>query len=308
MSGFGQKKERFAGHGIGSSSLRRNDGKEGKGKGGEKAKILCHEPMYLKVPAYPIPRSWLKSIEKYDNRTIDKYTGYYYAEKDIISMKRKNDYFFQNNKEKKYRAILMDPPFDLSESGVGIEHQEKDETLIKLSDFSKLPIGSLIPEDYGGMLFIWVPSELTMQINDICESWGFILVEHATWIMRNISYQIINKKSNLFGISKCNLLLYRRTKKNGKTFNKLELRHQRTSDSYFDFIRYHRENGRKLKSNYHYKVIETLLPDLDKKEQGQALFLWSPKNEKRDGWTMISDIKQINFDKNNKVNMDIGDW
>ena len=260
-------------------------------------KIHCHEPNYLKFPAYPIPRSWLKSIEKYDDRTIDKYIGHYYGEKDIVSMKRKNDYFFQNNESKKYRAILMDPPFDLSESPVYIgsneENEENNKYKIKLDDFSKLPIGELIPSDYGGMLFIWVPSELTMQVNDICESWGFLLVEHATWIMRNISYQIENRQSNLFGISKCNLLLYRTTKKNGKSFNKLELRHQRTSDSYFDFVRYHRETGRELKSNYHYKVIETLLPDLDKKEQGQGLFLWSPKNEMRNGWTCIADINQI---------------
>jgi len=293
---------RFAGHTIGSSSLRRIEGSDGLI---EEKKIFCHEPNYLKVPAYPIPRSWLKPILSIDNRTgCDQFIGYHYEEKDILSMKRKNEFFFQNNKDKKYKAILMDPPFDLSESPVCINNGGN----VKLSDFAKLPISEVIPDTVGAMLFIWVPSELTMQINEICESWGFLLVEHATWILRNLSYQIENRQSNLFGISKCNLLLYRRTKKNGKSFNKLELRHQRTSDSYFDFVRYHQETGRELKSDYHYKVIETLLPDLDKKENGSALFLWAPKNEKRDGWTCIADTKQLNILNKNKPNMDIGDW
>eukprot|EP00484_Ammonia_sp_Unknown_P029502 CAMPEP_0197035526 /NCGR_PEP_ID=MMETSP1384-20130603/13299_1 /TAXON_ID=29189 /ORGANISM="Ammonia sp." /LENGTH=513 /DNA_ID=CAMNT_0042465599 /DNA_START=69 /DNA_END=1607 /DNA_ORIENTATION=- len=303
------KKERFArfsGHAIGSSSLRRVEGTDGKV---EEKKIFCHEPNYLKVPAYPIPRSWLKPIKALDARDIDEYTGYYYAEKDIASMARKNDYFFSNNAEKQYRAILMDPPFDLNESPISMRDAGDNKgDKISLDAFRKLPIGDLIPNDYGGMLFIWVPSELTMEINDICESWGFLLVEHATWIMRNLSYQIENRESNLLGVSKCNLMLYRRTKKNGKTFTRLELRHQRTSDSYFDFVRYHTETGRELKSDYHYNVIETLLPDLDQREKGQALFLWAPKNEKRDGWTCIADSKQLEVLMQNKPNMDVGDW
>lgn len=299
---------RFQGHGIGHSSLRRGESSHAGPRTMEK-KIMCHEPNYLKVPAYPIPRSWLKPIQKYDDRTIDQFIGHYYAEKDILSMKRKTEYFFQNNSIKKYRAILMDPPFDLSESPVYVpppndEIDEKDRFTIKLAEFAKLPIGEIIPIDYGGMLFIWVPSELTMQVNDICEQWGFLLVEHATWIMRNIRHQIENRESNLFGISKQNLMLYRRTKKNGKTFNKLELRHQRTSDSYFDFVRFHRETGHELKSNYHYKVIETLLPDLDDKENGQALFLWSPKDEMRNGWTCIADSNQVKQTINTRLDND----
>jgi len=296
---------RFAGHAIGSSSLRRIEGPSGSVT---EKKIFCHEPCYLKVPNYPIPRSWLKSIAMIDDRTIDQYTGYHYVEKDILNMKNKNDYFFENNQDKTYKAILMDPPFDLSESPVYIPDENEDNSgKVKLSDFAALPIDEVIPNTVGAMLFIWVPSELTMQINDICESWGFLLVEHATWIMRNLSYQIENRESNLLGISKCNLLLYRRTKKNGKSFNKVELRHQRTSDSYFDFVRYHPETGRELKSDYHYKVIETLLPDLDRKEKGSALFLWAPKNEKRDGWTCIADTKQLNMLNKHKPNM-IEDW
>jgi len=307
--GMAVKRERFtrfAGHDIGSSSLHR--GGDGDGAAG-KVKLLCHEPFYLKVPAYPIPRSWLKPVDKLDPRSADEYKGYHYVERDIVSMRSVNDYFFPNNKDKVYRAILMDPPFDLSESPVHIQDPNEDTSgTVKLEDFKKIPMGKVVPDTVGAMLFIWVPSELTMQVNEICESWGFLLVEHATWICRNISWQIENRESNLTGISKRNLLLFRRTKKNGKAYNKLELRHQRTSDSYFDYVRYHPETGRELKSDYHYKVIETMLPDLDKKEKGQALYLWAPKDEKRDGWTCVCDTKLLEMLKKNKEDSDIGDW
>jgi len=302
------KKDRFAGHGIGSSSLHRAGAGGGGGSG--KVKLSCHEPFYLKVPAYPIPRSWLKPISKYDARTEDQYRGVHYVERDICSLSSVKDFFYDNNGEKIYRAVLMDPPFDMSESPVHIQDPNQDTSgTVKLEDFKKIPMDKVRPPKEGCMLFIWVPSELTMQVNAVLESWGFLLVEHATWIMRNISWQIENRPSNLTGISKQNLLLYRRTKNgNANSYGKLELRHQRTSDSYFDYVRYHPETGRELKSDYHYKIIETMLPDLDQKEKGQALFLWAPKDEKRDGWTCICDTKQLAMLAKNKEDVDIGDW
>jgi len=305
-----KKRQRFAGHQIGSSSLHRGGADGDAADAGGKIKIFCHEPFYLKVPAYPIPRSWLKPIAKLDDRPTSEYKGYHYEERDIAAMQRPQDFFFANNAEKVYKAVLMDPPFDLSESPVFVpEGGAYDNSgTIKLEDFARLPMGEVVPNTVGAMLFLWVPSELTMQVNEICEAWGFLLVEHATWICRNLSWQIENRQSNLTGISKANLLLYRRTKKNGKTYNKLELRHQRTSDSYFDYVRVHPETGRELKSDYHYKVIETLLPDLDQKEKGQALFLWAPKDERRDGWSCVCDTKLLAMLQRNKKEEDIGDW
>lgn len=318
------KRDRFSGHAIGSSALHRGSGADGdgnskggeapKGKGKSKAKLYCHEPFYLKVPAYPIPRSWLKSLAPLDTRTAAQFVGSRYEERDILSMLRLED-FAAVGVESAPVAILMDPPFDLSESPVHVSSQSESESesecgrgTVSLSDFAKLPMASLVPDTAGCMLFMWIPSELTMQVNEICEQWGFVLVEHATWIMRNLRYQIENRESRLLGLSKHNLMLYRRTKKNGKSFNKLELRHQRTSDSYFDFARTHPQTGRELKSDYHYNVIETLLPDLDKHETGSALFLWAPKDERRDGWTCICDTKQLDMLARSKPVMDIGDW
>jgi len=316
-SASGGTRDRFSGHAIGSSALHRGSGDgdgEGnevakvqtKGKGKSKAKLYCHEPFYLKVPAYPIPRSWLRSVAHLDRRTAAQYVGSRYEERDIVSMARRED-FAAVGVASAPVAILMDPPFDLSESPM---HESGGSVAgtVSLADFAKLPMASLVPDTAGCMLFMWIPSELTMQVNEICEQWGFVLVEHATWIMRNLRYQIENRESRLLGLSKQNLMLYRRTKKNGKSFNKLELRHQRTSDSYFDFARTHPQTGRELKSDYHYTVIETLLPDLDQHEAGSALFLWAPKDERRDGWTCICDTKQLDMLARNKPAMDMGDW
>ena len=233
-------------------------------------KLNCNN---LKVPNYPIPRSWLKPIAMFDGRSADEYVGYHYAEKDILSMAKHTDFFFENNAEKTYKAILMDPPFDMSESPVHIPNDDYEcPGTVKLADFRKLPMAQIIPKNVGCMLFIWVPPEFTMQINDICEEWGFYLVEHATWIMRNLSWQIENRQSKLIGISKCNLLLYRRSPNGGKNSNRMELRHQRTSDSYFDFVRYHPETHRELKSDYHYKVIETCCRIRIRRRKGSRCF------------------------------------
>jgi len=333
-SGSSDKRDRFSGHAIGSSALHRGSGggdadadadeqgqgqgddaakanAKAKGRGRTKAKLFCHEPFYLKVPAYPIPRSWLRSIARIDNRTAAQLVGSRYEERDILSMLRTEDFARCGcGVESAPVAILMDPPFDLSESPVhvGGPGREQERGTVSLSDFAKLPIATLVPDTASTMLFMWIPAELTMQVNEICEQWGFVLVEHATWIMRNLRYQIENRESRLLGLSKHNLMLYRRTKKNGVSYNKLELRHQRTSDSYFDFARTHPQTGRELKSDYHYNVIETLLPDLDRHEAGSALFLWAPKNERRDGWTCICDTKQLEMLARNKPAMDIGDW
>merc|ERR1712013_946719 len=313
------KRDRFSGHAIGSSALHRGDddssanddtaGELAKGKGKSKAKLFCHEPFYLKVPTYPIPRSWLRSMALIDTRSPAQLAadGSRYEERDIGSMLRTEDFAQCGvGVHRAPVAILMDPPFDLSDSPVHVDTGARG--TITVEDFARLPIAQLVPDTVGSMLFIWIPPELTMQVNEVCEQWGFVLVEHATWIVRNLRYQIENSESHLLGLSKHNLMLYRRTKKNGVSYNKLELRHQRTSDSYFDFARTQPETGRQLKSDYHYNVIETLLPDLDEHEPSAALFLWAPKDERRTGWTCICDTKQLDMLARNKPDMDIGDW
>ena len=162
-------------------------------------KLNCNN---LKVPNYPIPRSWLKPIAMFDGRSADEYVGYHYAEKDILSMAKHTDFFFENNAEKTYKAILMDPPFDMSESPVHIPNDDYEcPGTVKLADFRKLPMAQIIPKNVGCMLFIWVPPEFTMQINDICEEWGFYLVEHATWIMRKRGMMMILRQCFFFSVS-----------------------------------------------------------------------------------------------------------
>eukprot|EP00485_Elphidium_margaritaceum_P018255 CAMPEP_0202727042 /NCGR_PEP_ID=MMETSP1385-20130828/184919_1 /ASSEMBLY_ACC=CAM_ASM_000861 /TAXON_ID=933848 /ORGANISM="Elphidium margaritaceum" /LENGTH=575 /DNA_ID=CAMNT_0049393275 /DNA_START=48 /DNA_END=1777 /DNA_ORIENTATION=+ len=372
----GDKEDRFArfqGHNIAAKQLNDIGNTLNAKKRARAREAACHELETIKVPRYPIPISWAKRVKAYDGRTPEQLIGSYYEEKDILSMLRRKDFFYASNTIGKYRAILMDPPFDVGESvtGIGENRLEKDilsmlrrkdffyasntigkyrailmdppfdvgesvtgigenrlSYTIKLAEFAKLPIGELIPGDFGGMLFIWVPSELLSQINDILEAWGFILVEHATWVQRNLSYKIYNRDCGILGVGKGNLLLYRKTKKANTTlYTKIQLRHQRTSDSYFDFARHfipaatstyddsyfdfvrrHPETHRELKPDYHYTVIETLLPDLDQYNNGAALYLWAPRYERRSGWTCIADSKQIETLMNVKEDIDIGDW
>lgn len=301
-------KERFAGHNIGSSSLRREKNKGGiRWLGDDRA--ICHEPFCLKVPPYPIPRSWLKTVMEMDTRTTSDYVGHHYAELDILSLKNRNDFFLPNNKEKVYSAILMDPPFDTSIAPVDIQNPSHDTSArVTMEDFKKIPMTKIVPDGQGAMLFIWTPTELTLQVNAVCESWGYLLVEHGSWLYRGLDWGISNRESNLHGLSKVNLLLFRRCKKNFRAYTRLEIRHQRTSDSYYDFERYHPKTGRLLKSKYHYRLVEKMLPALDDKEKGRALFLWAPKSERRNGWTCISDTRHLQMMDKNKDDMDIGDW
>jgi len=307
----GDKEDRFArfqGHNIAAKQLNDIGNTLNAKKRARAREAACHELETIKVPRYPIPISWAKRVKAYDGRTPEQLIGSYYEEKDILSMLRRKDFFYASNTIGKYRAILMDPPFDVGESVTGIGENRLSYT-IKLAEFAKLPIGELIPGDFGGMLFIWVPSELLSQINDILEAWGFILVEHATWVQRNLSYKIYNRDCGILGVGKGNLLLYRKTKKANTTlYTKIQLRHQRTSDSYFDFVRRHPETHRELKPDYHYTVIETLLPDLDQYNNGAALYLWAPRYERRSGWTCIADSKQIETLMNVKEEIEIGDW
>jgi N6-adenosine-specific RNA methylase IME4 len=248
--------------------------------------------VYCRIPPFPLPESWAHPIQPFNcDKATDLNLAFHCIETDILSTKS-SAYPHQE-----YMSVLIDAPFDLRDSIVSPQPGT-----INITEFKSLPVGDLVK---NGMLFIWTPSELLYEIMTIAESWNFHFVEHATWVMKNITNHFTLKKSEYFNISKCNLLLFRKVDAKGK-YSRLELRHQRTPDVHFDFIRYHSQFPKQeLKpQDYAYTLIETLLPNatrhLNDDKTSTMLYLWAPKGEKRRGWTMICDTKHMEFLKHNQ--------
>ena len=251
----------------------------------------CWDLENMEIPKYPIPRSWMTKISEYkgNNNKINCY----YKETDILSLKI-NDYISELNMDKNggYLGVLMEPPIKTND--VNDDYFYKHDGLFRMDEFkSKFKmniVNKLCPE---GMLFIWIESQLISEMMEFIEMLGYKYVEHAAWVLKRVNNKLalINK----YGLcqSKKNLFLFRRINPKNEKYYKIELRHQRTSDVYPDFIRYHNETGKMLNSDYHYKIIETLLPSTIKfnknNNKSKLLYLWAPKNESRKGWTIIND-------------------
>ncbi|ETO32567.1 hypothetical protein RFI_04550, partial [Reticulomyxa filosa] len=199
-----------------------------------------------------------------------------------------------------YLAVLVDAPFLLK--------NQASEGNLDMINFSKLALAEVVK---NGILFVWTPSELILSVKNAhkekrewklteisivkssFEKWGFQFVEHATWVKQNTNNTIHVNRGLFFNVCKSNLLMFRRCFAKGK-YQKIELRHQRTSDVYFDQMKVEVETKRALKANnYAYELIETLLPNTTKKctrdNVSTMLHLWAPKNERRQGWTMVFD-------------------
>jgi len=237
----------------------------------------CSDENYARIPPPPFPPTWVHTVvEDVEENAEKNLRGSHYIEMDVIQMKK------QDLPHTDYLAILVDAPFLLK--------NQDSEGILTMSDLSKLELGELTK---NGILFVWTPSELILSVTETVEKWGFLFVEHATWVKQNTNNTFHVSHGVFFNVCKSNLLLFRKSIGKGK-YGKLELRHQRTSDVYFDYMKMHLETKRALKSdNYAYELIETLLPNATKKclreNVSTMLYLWAPKNEKRQGWTMVYD-------------------
>ena len=163
------------------------------------------------------------------------------------------------------------------------------------------------------MLFVWIPSELLSPVVKMIEKeWGFRYVEHATFGKKGINNHFKVKRGDLMNYTKENLLIFR--KGTAKKFvDRIELRHQRTSDTHINFIRYHEKFKRfEIKPReFAYRMIETMLPDATQeirdavsnktdlsKVESRLLYLWAPQYEHRGGWTMMVDKKHLEYLQN----------
>ncbi|KAI8827218.1 uncharacterized protein EV422DRAFT_513071 [Fimicolochytrium jonesii] len=240
-------------------------------------------PTYVRIPPAPIPRSWVKLIAPYVPPVVDVPGSRYFEHPDILGF----DYKQLGNR---FQVIHMDPPFLLP-------GEEPTPGKISVEEFSTLPIPALLPT---GFLFIWAEKELTPHIiTTATRKWGFRYVENFAWIKRERNNEIARGPGRYFRRSKVTCLILRREEKPGD----VELRHQRSPDCEFDFIKpCITTQLTEQKPEFIYKVIETLLPQavygaVDKDGSGEGkrrnlegermLSLWDVKGHRRKGWTTV---------------------
>ncbi|KAJ1981115.1 hypothetical protein H4R34_002191, partial [Dimargaris verticillata] len=184
-------------------------------------------PTYVRIPAAPIPRSWVFQIQERIDQMMALPSTRQIAtdvlQTDLLSL------------GKRFQAVYMDPPL-LLPGEAPAPHK------ITLEQLATLPIGDLTP---NGFLFIWVEKELLPDIIRIAEAWKFKYVENFCWIKKRVNNQIACLPSAYFRKSKLTLLIFRKVHNalaiNSKfsvwSVGEIDIRHQRSPDSLFDFIK-----------------------------------------------------------------------
>ncbi|PVU85454.1 hypothetical protein BB559_006390 [Furculomyces boomerangus] len=234
-------------------------------------------PTYVRIPPNPIPISWVKNIlpissNKETNFSINKSVA------SIIDM----DW---SEFKATHHAVYMDPPLLSTKNSFYTNKSEKRRG-ISLDELARVPVGKLLHP--GGFLFIWIEKEFLPDIFSISElHWNLKYVENFCWIKKSTNNQISRLPSRYFSRSKLTCLIFRAS-------GDVDMRHQRSPDSFFDFIKPNlTEDGAESKPEYIYTVIETLLPKSICSEEmptpDRLLGLWSPKGYSRSSWSMISE-------------------
>ncbi|KAF9182482.1 hypothetical protein BGZ51_004709 [Haplosporangium sp. Z 767] len=232
-------------------------------------------PTYVRIPPVPIPRSWIHPIrllKKQVESETDIPGSRYEETTNILDMELTR---FGTD----FQAIYMDPP--LLRAG-----QEPGPNKITMEQLGTLNVGAILPK---GFLFVWVEKEFLPEMVALAERWGMRYVENFCWIKRNNNNQIAKENSPYFNSSKLSLLIFRKE-------GEVELRHQRSPDCVFDFIK--PSNDTELseeKPLFMYELIETLLPQAVYSESNpngdRMIELWARKGTRRKGWTSICQLK-----------------
>ncbi|KAF9092605.1 hypothetical protein BGX29_005251 [Mortierella sp. GBA35] len=243
-----------------------------------KKKVLTIDPSlptYVRIPPVPIPRSWIhpiRTLEKQVEALPDIPGSRYEETSSILDLDLTR---FGTD----FQAIYMDPPLLR-------EGQEPGPNKITMEQLSTLNIGAILPK---GFLFVWVEKEFLPEIVRLAESWEMRYVENFCWIKRNANNQIARDPAPYFNSSKLSLLIFRKE-------GDIELRHQRSPDCVFDFIK--PSTATELseeKPLFMYELIETLLPQAvysENNPNGERMIeLWARQGARRKGWTSICQPK-----------------
>ncbi|KAI8905231.1 hypothetical protein EDD86DRAFT_212483, partial [Gorgonomyces haynaldii] len=137
---------------------------------------------------------------------------------------------------------------------------------LTVEQFAELPFTYI---DFG-IIFIWIDKPDVPKAFKLFEARGFKYVENFCWIKLTMDNKIKRDEGQYFQKSKETLYIFRKE-------GKLELRHQRSADCEFEFVKPDNQ-----KPQFVYEMIETLLPD-------QAyLELWAHPKQSRSNWKQIT--------------------
>ncbi|KAI9597827.1 hypothetical protein BDF19DRAFT_420703 [Syncephalis fuscata] len=233
-------------------------------------------PTYIRIPK-PIPATWahrIITLEEYEQSVSDGYR--YHQVSNVLDV---NTDMLGNG----YHAIYMDPPLLLP-------NEPATPGKLTVEQFSTLKVEQLIRY---GFLFIWAEKELLAQVVRVAMKWGFKYVENFCWIKKTPDNRIVKQSSAHFARSKATLLIFR------KEGGEIDLRHQRSPDCVFDFIKPYKEGDlTEEKPAFTYTMMETMLPGACYSEHDEVtgmvgtrlLELWARKEPRlrRRGWTMVA--------------------
>ncbi|KAJ2162590.1 hypothetical protein GGF46_000593 [Coemansia sp. RSA 552] len=242
-------------------------------------------PTYVRIPPKPIPRSWVKHIRPLadddESTPSTLVSGALYPTSEPKWSQRINTDstlgFDFSPFERTFQCVYMDPPLLLPD-------EEVKPGYFDIRRLAAIPVGKLLVP--GAFLFTWCEKELLPDMCDLAEkSWGLKYVENFCWVRQHTNNHIARLESAFFRRSKVTLLIFRRE-------GSLEMRHQRSPDSMFDFMKPRMPGDlTDRKPEFAYTVIETLLPlALCSEEQpkpDRLLQLWMPSDCHRTNWTSI---------------------
>ncbi|KAF9979313.1 hypothetical protein BGZ73_000007 [Actinomortierella ambigua] len=194
-------------------------------------------PTYVRIPPTPIPRSWIKPILRFEPEP-EQVPGSRYEETTNILDLDLTQYGTD------FQVIYMDPPLLR-------EGEEPGPNKITMEQLATLNVGAILPK---GFLFVWVEKEFLPEMVALAERWECRYVENFCWIKCNVNNEIVRAPSTIFNSSKLTCLIFRKE-------GEVELRHQRSPDCVFDFVK-PTDPGElsEEKPKFIYELIETLLP------------------------------------------------
>ncbi|KAJ1668094.1 hypothetical protein IW140_000739 [Coemansia sp. RSA 1813] len=242
-------------------------------------------PTYVRIPPDPIPRSWVKHIRPLakdtESTTKNIVSGVLIPKTEpkrsrLINTDVTLDFDFSIFKPT-FQCVYMDPPLLLPD-------EEPKPGFFDISKLVAIPVDKLLAP--GSFLFTWCEKELIVDMCEMAENnWGLKYVENFCWVRHQTNNQIQRLPSSYFCRSKVTLLIFRRE-------GDLEIRHQRSPDSMFDFVKPKMPGDlNDRKPDFAYTAIETLLPRAlctdEEPEPNRLLQLWFPSDCHRTNWTAI---------------------